>query len=636
MGYFRLNDECQECPKNVPLIIAALVFGLVFFACAAWYMEDKKVNVAFLSIGIDYFQILAIFARLPIKWPMWVKTILQILSIFNFNIDIAAPECIYPDFDYKLKWIISMLLPVIFLGLLLCIFLFVAAFKFCKKMIGIGGKSPKYCSHANKLVAVFLIVVYFIYLMVTRRALDIFNCNPVDPPDGYTYTEFTSIDCEGGICRCDDPQELQAQLKPWAILGLIVYSIGFPIYVITLTWFYRVQMKLDQLLRAHDLGETRAEAIEQIDIMPRTCRSRTKATYEIRKKYHKLYYHFKPGKVYWMIAILVRKFGIALFSLLFRRNVSFMLSCVLLLLFMCYVLQVKHRPYMSSVEKQVVKEAHRLKAHEAELMLNESSVDQISKDLYMHLQMNNGIKVLQDNLDRKKNKKRNVVVRSLSFASKQMNKGQDIKDYYFDYNTVEQVLIACSIFLSLIAIMFESGQFYRINPVSGLEELNPDPSAQSFYTAVLIFGAIVLIGSLVYYMVVFMAEVVGHVPGFVRSLFAVFADKKTRAMKLKENEGDDLDDEGFEMVQNNMYANPMADLEKAKDEAARRQHRIDQMEEERKGTKKQAVDMMEQMKRLKQENQRNLVSIKKAKNQGRTPRKRKEMAQQRVQSSDDN
>lgn len=291
---------------------------------------------------------------------------------------------------------------------------------------------------------------------------------------------------------------------------------------------------------------------------------------------------------------------------------------------------------MSSVEKEVVKEAHRLKAHEAELMLNESSVDQISKDLYMHLQMNNGIKVLQDNLDRKKNKKRNVVVRSLSFASKQMNKGQDIKDYYFDYNTVEQVLIACSIFLSLIAIMFESGQFYRINPVSGLEELNPDPSAQSFYTAVLIFGAIVLIGSLVYYMVVFIAEVVGHVPGFVRSLFAVFADKKTRAMKLKENEGDDLDDEGFEMVQNNMYANPMADLEKAKDEAARRQHRIDQMEEERKGTKKQAVDMMEQMKRLKQENQRNLVSIKKAKNQGRTPRKRKEMAQQRVQSSDDN
>jgi hypothetical protein len=195
---------------------------------------------------------------------------------------------------------------------------------------------------------------------------------------------------------------VQTQLKPWAILGLIVYSIGFPVYVIFLTWYYRVQMKLDQLLRAHDLGETRDDAIDNIQLRPRTCRSHSKATYDIRKKYHKLYYHFKPGKVYWMMNILARKFGIAIFSLFFRANVSFLLSCVLLLLFMCYVLQVKHRPYMSSVEKDVVKESHRLKAHEAELMLNESSVGELNKDLFMHLQMNNAIKQLQENLERKK------------------------------------------------------------------------------------------------------------------------------------------------------------------------------------------------------------------------------------------
>ena len=357
------------------------------------------------------------------------------------------------------------------------------------------------------------------------------------------------------------------------------------------------------------------------------------ARYDIRKKYHKLYYHFKPGKVYWMMNILARKFGIAIFSLFFRANVSFLLSCVLLLLFMCYVLQVKHRPYMSSVEKDVVKESHRLKAHEAELMLNESSVGELNKDLFMHLQMNNAIKQLQENLERKKNKKRNVVIRSLSIAAKRMNNMHTAKDYYFDYNTVEQILIACSIFLSLIAIMFESGQFYHLNPVTGLEELNPDPTAQSFYTAVLIFGGIVLIGSLVYYGVVFMAEVVGHVPGFIRTLCA---DKKTRAMKLKENEGDDLDDEGFEMVQNNMYANPMADLEKAKGEAARAQQRNRQMEEEAKRTGQQQTDMMNQMKRLKRENQRNMAAIKgNKKKSSRTPRGRKEMGQQRVKNSSD-
>lgn len=62
------------------------------FLIGAWWMEDKKVNVAFLSIGMDYFQVLSIFARIPVKWPRWIKTVLQVLSVFNFNIDIASDE----------------------------------------------------------------------------------------------------------------------------------------------------------------------------------------------------------------------------------------------------------------------------------------------------------------------------------------------------------------------------------------------------------------------------------------------------------------------------------------------------------------------------------------------------------------
>lgn len=204
------------------------------------------------------------------------------------------------------------------------------------------------------------------------------------------------------------------------------------------------------------------------------------------------------------------------------------------------------------------------------------------------------------------------------------------KDYYFDYNTVEQVLIACAIFLCLIAIMFESGQFYITDPETGLQILNEEDSeVKGFYSAVLAFGGIVLIGSLVYYGIVFMAEVVGHVPGFLRKLCA---SKKSRQMKKNEDEEDDLDDEGFEMVQNNMYANPLADLEKAKAEAARGEARNKQLLEENKAKDKQTMEMMQQMKRLKQGNQRNLAAIKGHNHKSRTPRLRKEMAQQRVKS----
>jgi hypothetical protein len=171
--------------------------------------------------------------------------------------------------------------------------------------------------------------------------------------------------------------------------------------------------------------------------------------------------------------------------------------------------------------------------------------------------------------------------------------------------------------------MFESGQFYRLNPTTGLEELNPDPTSTQFYTAVLVFGSIVLIGSLVYYAIVFMAEVVGHVPIFVRSLCA---SKKSRQMKRRENEDDDEDDSQFEMVQNNMYANPLADLEAAKKAATREKQRNKQLEKVNADGDKQRMEMMEQMKRLKQENQRNLVSIHGAKSKmTRGAKSRKEM-----------
>lgn len=117
---------------------------------------------------------------------------------------------------------------------------------------------------------------------------------------GYTYTEFVSQSCEAGICKCGDPDELQARLVPYAIVALLVVAIGFPLYVFYITWFFRIQMKMDQLLRAHGLGDTRDTAIDDaadvVTTKKKWCRSTSKQTYKLRKKYNMLYYHFKPGK----------------------------------------------------------------------------------------------------------------------------------------------------------------------------------------------------------------------------------------------------------------------------------------------------------------------------------------------------
>ena len=74
-----------------------------------------------------------------------------------------------------------------------------------------------------------------------------------------------------------------------------------------------------------------------------------------------MYYHFKPGKIYWIVYILLRKLGIAAVGLLLRQNPGFQLAVCLLILFACFYAQVKHQPYMSSSQRDEVVKTHKAK-----------------------------------------------------------------------------------------------------------------------------------------------------------------------------------------------------------------------------------------------------------------------------------
>ena len=183
--------------------------------------------------------------------------------------------------------------------------------------------------------------------MVTRRAFSIFDCNPPTPPDGYKYTSFTSVNCDGGLCRCDDEEErTQLDLQAPAAVFILLYTLGYPLFVMYVVLNHKNEIKEDQILRANDLGDTR---------------STNPHAYLLRKRFHKLYYHFKPGKVYWMLPLLARKAIINVFMLVFRANTIFMYAAILMVLFIAYIAQVKHNPFMSPLERQTVRRDHHAK-----------------------------------------------------------------------------------------------------------------------------------------------------------------------------------------------------------------------------------------------------------------------------------
>ena len=345
-GFRRQDNECLKCPESAWLVVAMFCVVILLACLAAYVLNKKKFNLSFVSIGVDYFQVLSLFRNAKTKWPPQLLVFFRLLSIFMIDVDLAAPECIVPSLEYSTKWWGTMLLPIVVAVVLVLVYLFQFLYRYIR-LICMSFCSTRYkfvTPDINSFIALYITFFYFLYIMLAEKGLEVFNCNPTDPDDGHTYTDFTSAKfCNGGMCRCYDASQLQSTLIAPAVILLVIYGIGFPVFVIVTILRHKGLIKEDQLLRASSLGGEPAT---------------NPYAWEIRHKYGKLYYPFKPGKIYWMEYIIGRKVGIAFAGLFFRSNPGFQLSFVLLILFASYVLQVKHRPYMSSSERVLVLEEH--------------------------------------------------------------------------------------------------------------------------------------------------------------------------------------------------------------------------------------------------------------------------------------
>jgi len=429
--HYRIEGKCEKCPENPELVIAGLCVVLLMCCLGTYILDKRDFNLAFISIGVDYFQVLALFASADVRWPSALKTLFRLLSFFNLNIDIAAPECILPEFKYEWKFYGTLFLPIVsfvlFLGSTLC--------KHTLDLVVLG-KKKRDKFYVSKMIGSFMLLMYYLYLMTARQALQIFNCNPSDPDDGFLYTQFADETCDGGLCRCNDPNHLQMTLVLPAVLGLVVYTLGFPTFVYFILRSNKKLVKEDQLLRTLDTGDSE-----------RT----NKNAYHVRRRYHKLYYHFKPGKWYWIVLIIARKAGIVVAGLMFRSNPGFQLSLILLVLFSAYVMQVKHQPYMSTAQRREVILDHQEKAKNGHA-------------LHVALAARIREAVLEAAGVRKVIRTKAYSLGNDSFGErkkreKERKERHKKREYFWDYNTVEQVLLSCGIFVCLAGVMFESDRF---------------------------------------------------------------------------------------------------------------------------------------------------------------------------------
>ena len=251
LGYFRVGGLCEVCPKDILTIALIFLGGVVSLCVVGYFLHMYRVNLAMAAIGIDYAQVMSMFLKSEIRWPAPIRTLFRILSSLNFDLDIASPECLMEGlyrFDVKFYCILGLPLATC------AIFLLAHGFLWCKKRFW-EGRKKNLNRHAHAMVSLNLIMMYFMYLYLTRSALDVFNCVALDPPDN-VHPDWTYMTAVGGE-RCYEEGGLQMQLLPLAIVAVIVYTIGYPTVLLFLFWRNRERIQRDQYLRACGKGDKR-------------------------------------------------------------------------------------------------------------------------------------------------------------------------------------------------------------------------------------------------------------------------------------------------------------------------------------------------------------------------------------------
>jgi len=495
--FYRVNGVCIKCPDSPWATVIIFVLLAVIAMTVAYTLNSKNINLSLISIGMDWAQVVAMFARTRINWPPLVKQIFHLLSAFNFNLEIIAPECAIPNVTYAGKWLFIEGMPIFAWSFLA--FLYVAQLLFKWIVMGVEKKDQLH-NHIHGLVATGVVVQRVLFLYMSRTTLDIFNCSPTTPPD---------YDKEGKEIRymawnisiiCNQPGGTHLFLLPFAVAALIIYIIGLPILSVTFLSKNKTRVKYDQILRAQNAGDDKA----------------TNPNFAFRNTWKALYMNYRPGSWYWEFVICVRKFLIAFCSLMFRATPSFQLAMALLVLFIAYVLQVRTLPYLSHSIATQVQAEHERKVREGDKLHCEIEEDMAARAAYYArngssntLALEKGVKA--GSARKLAGAKAAALAKGLSptaafLASKRSTFETQVMEgrkailsnktatFIFDYNTAEAVLLASAILVNLAGICFDSTRFTAVNLLR--------PAIQAEYDSLASAIIVILILSIIYWFVV--------------------------------------------------------------------------------------------------------------------------------------
>ena len=176
--YFMLSGVCRKCQKARQVLSAVLfvVVGLVVtgFLFAFSLSEQVRYRYASLMISVTGCQIVSMYASLRLDWGSFARTVFDVMSVLNLNMDLTSPECVTSSSDpWVFKWILTLLLPLfvsVAIGLVGAVF-FVLSRAGVGSLASMSGKQL-----LSGGVRTWVQIMTLLYLPLTSAAFAPFGC----------------------------------------------------------------------------------------------------------------------------------------------------------------------------------------------------------------------------------------------------------------------------------------------------------------------------------------------------------------------------------------------------------------------------------------------------------------------------
>ena len=284
-GHYKEAGLCKECPSTAPILLALLFVLMVALAVVLVKLARKSAAYyVALSVGFNFLQVLSVVAQFDLKWPGFVKTTFDLLSVFTFQVNIFAPECAMAGgaIEYFPIWLFKLSIPLLFAVMFALFHVVLEIYKRIRARISevqhpFLARAPLVTRATTVLLrnatlnayVSILVMTYLVVVSVTFEAFDCVNGAMVKAPD----------------VVCGSPE--WRKFLGVALVSMVVYGIGIPALFASLIWWHRLSLFSELTIVRLGL----------------------------------LYRRYRPGHHYFELAILGRKLGIVIGILFFNSVV---------------------------------------------------------------------------------------------------------------------------------------------------------------------------------------------------------------------------------------------------------------------------------------------------------------------------